>query len=130
MLALRLAAQARPLLDEWFPFAKPFTTPPELEFWLYPLFGWVWVMLLLLFGVYDGRRHFRFVEELNSLTLGSTLATVMLAGTLYLTLRDLSRVLFLSFAALSYGLIVCVHSLHRIYFRYFAPTSNGQRRRV
>lgn len=130
MFALRLAVQARPFLDEWFSFAKPFPQPPDVEFWLYPLFGFAWMMLLLLLGVYDGRRHFRFAEELNSLTLGSILATIMLAGTLYLSLRELSRALFLSFAVLCYGLVIFTHTLYRLYFRFFAPATVGVKRRV
>ena len=130
MLALRIAVLIRPSLDEWLGIAKPFDAPPLIEGWLYPAFSWIWVMLLLLFGVYDGRRHFRYVEEVNSITLGSVLATVMLAGTLYLTLRELSRALFLSFAALSTGLILAVHSFSRLYFRFFAPAAEMQKRRV
>jgi len=130
MIALRLAVLIRPSLDEWLGIAKPFMQPPLIEGWLYPVFSWIWVMLLLLFGVYDGRRHFRYIEEVNSITLGSVLATVMLAGTLYLTYRDLSRALFLSFAMVSTGLILAVHSFYRLYFRFFAPEMDTQKRRV
>lgn len=130
MLALKLATVLRPRLDDWFGVAKPFASPPTIEWWLYPLFGWIWVMLLLLFGVYDGRRHFRVVQEMNSLTLGSVMATIMLAGTLYLSYRELSRALFLSFAGLAYGAIILAHSLHRLYFRFLAPSANGQTHRV
>jgi exopolysaccharide biosynthesis polyprenyl glycosylphosphotransferase len=130
MLALRIAVALRPMLDEWFAFVQPFASPPSMEFWVYPLFGWIWVMLLLSFGVYDGRRHFRYVEELNSLTLGSLLAVVMLAGMLYLSLRDLSRALFLSFAALAFIFIFMIHSIYRVYFRFFETSANGHRRRI
>jgi len=130
MLALRIAVTLRPMLDDWFVFVRPYDSPPSVGLWVYFLFGCVWMVLLIFFGVYDGRRHFRYVEELNSLTLGSLLAIVMLAGMLYLSLRDLSRALFLSFATLAFVFIFLIHSFYRVYFRFFATNANGHRRRI
>lgn len=130
MVALRFAGWLRPSLSGWLEFAKPFSDPPRLEIWLYPLFSLIWILLFILFGIYDGRRHFRFFEEVNSITIGSSLAVVTLAGLLYLSLRDFSRVLFLTFGALAYLFILFVHILYRVYFRFGAVEVNGSQRRI
>ncbi len=86
--------------------------------------------MLLLFSVYDGRRNFRVVDELTSLTAASVLAAVSLAGFLYLSYREYSRVLFLSFAVIAYGLLVGVRFIYRILFRLRARENTTTRRRV
>src|SRR5512141_1589915 len=69
--------------------------PVELPWVLYLIFPLMWVGILMLFSVYDGRKNFRIVDELTSLTLGSLLATIALAGVLYLTYRNVSRFMFI-----------------------------------
>ncbi|GIV30315.1 MAG: polyprenyl glycosylphosphotransferase [Bacteroidia bacterium] len=130
MLALRLAVVLRPSMDDWFSFARPVPAVPQVEVLLYPAFALVWVLMLLLFSVYDGRRNFRVVDELTSLTAASVLAAVSLAGFLYLSYREYSRVLFLSFAVIAYGLLVGVRFIYRILFRLRARENTTTRRRV
>jgi exopolysaccharide biosynthesis polyprenyl glycosylphosphotransferase len=130
MLALRLAVVLRPSMDEWFSFARPLPSIPQIEALLYPVFALVWVLMLLLFAVYDGRRHFRFVDEVASLTSASVLATVALAGFLYLSYREYSRVLFLTFALIAFGLLVGVRVVYRLLFRLRAAEHGAGQRRV
>lgn len=130
MLALRLAALVRPVMDDWFTFARPLPSTPQIEPVIYPVFALVWVLMLLLFSVYDGRRNFRVVDELTSLTSASMLATVSLAGFLYLSFREYSRVLFLTFAVFAYALLVSVRILYRIFFRLRSHEDATARRRV
>ncbi|KPL77637.1 hypothetical protein AC812_03490 [Bellilinea caldifistulae] len=117
-------------MDEWFSFARPLPRAPQIEVLLYPVFAVVWVLMLLLFSVYDGRRNFRVVDELTSLTSASVLATVALAGFLYLSFREYSRVLFLTFAVVSFGLLVGVRLFYRLLFRLRAHENGAARRRV
>lgn len=95
--ALALAVELRPRLNE-LPFAQTLTEgsaqTPQILYLLFPLF---WVAVLLLFAVYDGRRNLRIVDELSSLTLGSGLAGIASAGALFLSFRDVSRLLFITF---------------------------------
>ena len=130
MLALRLAVILRPFMDEWLAFARPLPRAPQIEVLLYPVFAVVWVLILLLFSVYDGRRNFRVVDELTSLTSASVLATVALAGFLYLSFREYSRVLFVTFAVVSFGLLVGVRLFYRLLFRLRAHENGAARRRV
>ena len=130
MLGLQLAVILRPSMDEWFAFARPLPSIPDIEPLLYPVFALVWVLMLLLFSVYDGRRNFRIVDELASLTGAATLATVALAGFMYLSYREYSRVLFLTFALISFMLLAGVRVVYRILFRLRAAERGAAERQV
>jgi len=114
--SLHAAALLRPLLNS-LPRIQdiPFTPVPWLLYLLFPL---MWVGVLLLFSVYDGRRNFRVTDELTSLTLASILSAVAMAGVLYLSYRDVSRALFLFFVLLGYLLMVGWRLVIRVVFRY------------
>ncbi len=101
-VSLAVAARLRPFLNQ-FSFAQflpPETLMPPPLFILFPA---LWLAVLMLFSIYDGRRNLRFAAEWASLTLGSLLAAVACAGALYLSFRDVSRLLFLLFVALAYS---------------------------
>jgi exopolysaccharide biosynthesis polyprenyl glycosylphosphotransferase len=80
--------------------------PVNLPWVIYLVFPTLWIGVLILFSVYDGRKNLRVVDELASLTLGAILATVSLAGILYLSYRDISRFMFLMANCSAYGLLV------------------------
>jgi exopolysaccharide biosynthesis polyprenyl glycosylphosphotransferase len=104
-LSFQVAAQIRPALSS-LPFVasiKEWSAPP---FFLTPVFAILWVIILVLFSVYDSRRNLRIGTELASLTLGSLLAAVSMAGILYLSYRDISRMLFLVFFLSAFLLII------------------------
>mgnify|MGYP005851446083 CR=1 FL=1 len=130
MLGLQLAVILRPSMDEWFAFARPLPSIPDIEPLLYPVFALVWVLMLLLFSVYDGRRNFRILDELASLTGAAVLATVALAGFMYLSYREYSRVLFLTFALVSFMLLAGVRVVYRILFRLRAAERGAAERQV
>ncbi len=110
--ALAIATYFRPMLSS-LPLVANIPAPLEIPPLLFPIFSVLWVGVLLLFSVYDARRNLRVGDELTSLTLGSLLAGIALAGVLYLSVRDLSRLLFITFFALAYLLLV----LYRLAFR-------------
>ncbi|MHC1784033.1 MAG: sugar transferase [Anaerolineaceae bacterium] len=72
---------------------------------LYLIFPVLWVAVMLQFSIYDGRKNLRAVDEFGSLTLGSSLAMVAMAGILYLTFRDVSRLQFLLFFLLGFMIL-------------------------
>lgn len=114
MIALAISDILRPGMSD-LPFlrAVPETTVPLL---LYPIFGLLWVTILTLLSVYDGRRNLNIVNELTSLTLGSILAGVSLAGLLYLSFRDISRFLFLFFGLQVYIFTISWRLIVRLAF--------------
>lgn len=101
---LWLMAYARPALSnvEGLPFVQEIAQPVLLPPILYIAFPVVWVIIMLFLSVYDGRRNLRIVDEFSSLTLGAALAGICLAGLLYLSFREISRFLFLTFILSTY----------------------------
>lgn len=114
--ALTIAWQLRPAMSA-LPFAKFIPAPLDIPWLVYPAFSFTWVFILLLLSVYDNRRNFRLIDELTSLTIGSVIATVSMAGMLYLTYRDISRLLFLTFILISYGSMLTWRLIARLGFR-------------
>ncbi|PKO18216.1 MAG: sugar transferase [Chloroflexi bacterium HGW-Chloroflexi-10] len=80
---------------------------------LYLIFPLIWVLTLLIFNIYDGRKNIRVIDEFASLTTGSLLATIASAGILYLTYRDISRFQFGIFAVVTFLLMLMWRSVFR-----------------
>lgn len=112
LIALWFAVLIRPALSA-FTLVADIPSPFQIPWVLYPLFTLVWILTLLYVSVYDSRRNLRVWKEFASLTLGSALAITVLAGLLYLTYRDLSRVLFINFALLAFLFLLSWRILFR-----------------
>ena len=128
LISLAAAALARFPLNS-LPFLNKITGPQNIPWVLYLIFPILWVTVLLIFSVYDGRRNLRVVDEFGSLTLGTLLATVAMAGILYFSYRDISRFLFLLFVLLGYLLMLTWRAAFRLAFRW-GLFANTQHRRV
>lgn len=127
VFALAAANHLRPLFN-----VLPFVTDlfkPTISPILYPVFSIIWILIFLLLSVYDGRKNLHAVDEFSSLTVGSLLATICLAGLLYVTYSDVSRVIFLLFVLIAFTLMLAWRSLFRIWFR-FRRFNTVQTRRV
>ncbi len=57
----------------------------------------IWTLVFFLLNVYDARHTLRAVDELQSLLLAISLAAFVFAGVLYLSYRDLPRLVFVYF---------------------------------
>jgi exopolysaccharide biosynthesis polyprenyl glycosylphosphotransferase len=114
-VSLGVVTYFRPALSD-LPFVA--NIPPHLKtpYILYPIFSILWVIVLLLFSVYDRRRNLRVGDELASLTVGSMLAVISLAGILYLSYRDVSRLLFIIFGAMTYSCMLSWRLAYRFAF--------------
>jgi exopolysaccharide biosynthesis polyprenyl glycosylphosphotransferase len=99
---LRSAVSLRPGLNYILPFAADYPTLILIPWPVYLLAAMIWSICLLLTSVYDGRRSFRLADELTNLTIGSLLASGATAGALYLSFRDVSRLLFILSSVLAY----------------------------
>lgn len=121
------AVQIRPALSA-LPFAKDI--PPgdqNIPGFIYLVFPLAWVVVLMMFTVYDGTKNLKLKDEIASLTIGSVLAAVALAGTLYLSYRDVSRLLFLFFILLAYFLLVTWRIAARTIIAYKYSEANQRR---
>ncbi len=96
------------ILTEWLrlnlPYGIPIPSEPGVPIFrseallLYPL-------VFLLFSLYDPERTFRAVDEYQILTIASLIAALALAGLIYFTARDISR-LFLVYYYITHFLLV------------------------
>jgi len=99
--SLLAATHLRPWLG-FLPFAAEYPAFVPAPWIIYLVFALEWILIAQLLSVYDGRRNVRPVNEFTHLSLAALLATVALAGTLYLSYRMVSRLLFLVFVGLAY----------------------------
>ena len=98
LASLQLAALIRPHLPPlpWMIQIEVANLPAIL----YLLVPGIWLIVLPLLSVYDPRRIYRVVDELQTLTLGIGFATLVCMGVLYIAFRDVSRWLFVIFVLL------------------------------
>ncbi len=115
---LYVSATLRYPLTHVLGFVNPVGAPIRLPLDLYVEFPILWVGLLIMASVYDGRRNFRVADELGGLTLGTALASISMAGILFLTYRDVSRFLFLFFILLAFCAMALWRLAYRIAYRY------------
>lgn len=118
MIALTLYVSAKLRVDmSTLPLVRPVEDPVQLPWLLYLVFPALWVGILVLFSVYDGRRNLRVNDEMGSLALGSLLATISMAGILFLTFRDISRFLFIFFAVEAFMMLALWRLVIRLAWR-------------
>jgi exopolysaccharide biosynthesis polyprenyl glycosylphosphotransferase len=112
-LALYLATSIRPFLYA-LPFAAdyPFYIPTPLIVYIISVV--VWISIMVLFSVYDGRKNFTFVDELTNLVKATLLAAMTLAGILFLSYREVSRLLFFVFVILVFSMMLSWRMLARL----------------
>lgn len=110
---LAVATTLRPRLG-FLPFAAPFPRFIPTPWMVYLLFAIEWTAILNQFSVYDGRRNLRALDEFTSLTLGSLLAAVALSGTLYISFREVSRLLFIVFILITYIALLAWRTIARM----------------
>ncbi len=99
LLALSLAVSLRPNLPQ-VPLLIPI---PEvnLPLWIYVLIPFLWVIVFLVASVYDPDHTYKLVDELQTVSLASLLAALLCAGLFFLTFREFSRWLFITFIFLN-----------------------------
>ena len=115
-IILRLVIYIRPSLNS-LPFIAEIQNVPNLPIIIYIIFPILWVSIFVIYSVYDGRRNIRVADEFASLTQGTLVAAVSMAGILYFTYRDTSRALFIIFVLSTFSIMILWRSAVRLYFR-------------
>ena len=115
-LSLWITSELRPWLNS-FPFIEPILTPPTIPRPLFIIFPFIWIVIISIFSLYDGRKFLRVVDEYSTLSLALLISSVSAAGVLYLSFRDISRAQFLLFVLLVYLTCFGWRILARSYFR-------------
>jgi exopolysaccharide biosynthesis polyprenyl glycosylphosphotransferase len=116
-LSLAAAQLLRPAFN-FLPFVQPLGEGVPIPWTLYLVFPFIWVVVMLLVSVYDGRRNFRVADEFGAVTLASFIAAISMAGVMYLTYREVSRFLFVSFIGLAFIILLGWRVLARMLFRW------------
>ena len=125
LLALYLASWLRPQL--WF--GKPLPLENIALAWPVYLLGIViWETVFLLIDVYNLPKNLRIADELQHLTLAHTAATLAFAGALYFSYRDISRLQILTFALISFILLIAFRLIFRLALVLFGDKRYGTRR--
>lgn len=81
----------------------------------------IWPFFMVVFAVYDGRHNETLSTELRNVFLAICVSTLTLAGSLFFTYRETSRVLVLVFFILDIMLLLGIRILISVYSR------NGKR---
>jgi exopolysaccharide biosynthesis polyprenyl glycosylphosphotransferase len=114
--ALYSADYIRPFLNK-FDFIKYLPPDRHIPIVLFPLFVVIWILIMNLFSVYDGRKNIRVVDEFISVSLATTLAAISSAGSLYLSFRDISRALFILFVLFTFISLIAWRGIFRLVIR-------------
>jgi exopolysaccharide biosynthesis polyprenyl glycosylphosphotransferase len=123
--ALYSAAVARVTL----PWGATLWRGVRLNAQVYVLALLVWLSVFLLLSVYDPRKNQRLADELQTVLVGVSVSTLVFAGVLYLTYRDVPRLLFVYFFLLDLVLLISWRALLRGLLR-LAGRSRKARRTV
>jgi len=99
-IALSLADAAHPWLENVFPYINQ-GGEHELPTIYYFVFSAAWVYLNLGLSLYDGRRNYRFLDEVLRLVLSTLFAMISLAGLLYFASLAIAHSLFVAFIAIA-----------------------------
>ncbi len=125
LIALFLATQFRLYL----PFGQPLSPRlVRLPLGVYALAFAIWAVVFLLLSVYDDRKNLRAVDEFQRLVVAIGFSVLVLAGALYLTYREISRLLFGYFALLDVGMLLGFRILLRLAIRLAGERQRGEER--
>ncbi|NLE75897.1 MAG: sugar transferase [Chloroflexi bacterium] len=125
LVALFLATQFRLFL----PLGQALTErlvqlPPTI----YAMALIIWLVVFLLLSVYDDQKNVRAVDEFQRLVVGVGVSVLVFAGALYLSYREVSRLLFAYFAVLDLVALLSFRSLLRLAIRLAGERQRGEER--
>ena len=117
-LALYLAFELRPAIGESILFIRDMKYIAAIPSYLYLVFPVIWVLVFMLLSVYDSNKNLKVADELNSVIWGSLLASIIIAGLLFLSYREISRVLFITFVLMAMIFQILYRFIFRLAFRF------------
>jgi exopolysaccharide biosynthesis polyprenyl glycosylphosphotransferase len=94
---------------------------------VFVLVALIWPFYFVVFSVYDGRRNETLTAELLNVFLATCISTITLAGLLYLTYRETSRVVFVIFFFLDVLLLLSGRVALWGYRLKFGPRRSSRR---
>jgi exopolysaccharide biosynthesis polyprenyl glycosylphosphotransferase len=131
MLDLSLIAGALALAEYLrgaLPYGKPFVRAAYIPGVLYGVVVLIWLIVSLALSVYDPKRTYKAVDEFQNVIAANAFASLLFAGFLYLSFREVSRLLFVYYALLSALGLLAWRVLARILFRLSDGRNFAERR--
>ena len=122
--ALALAETLRGIL----PWGKPFVRDAYIPGVLYGVVIAIWLITHTVLSIYDPKRTYKAVDEFQAVIVANSFASLAFAGTLYLTFRQVSRLLFVYFAVLDMAALLLWRVFARAIFRLLDGRSFTERR--
>ena len=122
--ALALAETLRGTL----PWGKLFIRDAYIPGVLYGVVIVIWFLTHTILSVYDPKRTYKAVDEFQAVIVANLFASLAFAGTLYLTFREVSRLLFVYFAVLDMAALLLWRVIARAVFRLLDGRSFPERR--
>lgn len=129
IFALRLAFFLRPSMSGLSSWIKDLTSPSAIPTYSYIILGLVWVTIFFFNDQYDPEKNLKVVDEISGVLRSSLLAGVVMAGILYLSNREISRILFLTFVVLATLFSLTHRLLYRLSFK-LSKSKQVEERRV
>lgn len=123
--ALRLASAARLLLP-WG--GRLWASAVRLNAQIYVLVLVIWLLVFITLSVYDRKWTLRLVDELRSVLVAILTGTLIFAGALYLSYRDVPRLLFFYFFLIDLFLLLGYRVFLRGISRAATRSAEGRRR--
>jgi len=119
-------------LAEWLrgtlPWGKPFVRDAYIPGVLYPMVIAIWFITYIVLSIYDPKQTYKAVDEFQAVIVANLFASLAFAGTLYLTFRDVSRLLFVYFAVANMAALLSWRVVARLVFRLLDGRSFPERR--
>jgi len=88
----------------------------------------IWFITYIVLSIYDPKQTYKAVDEFQAVIVANLFASLVFAGTLYLTFRDVSRLLFVYFAVLDMAALLSWRVVARGVFRLLDGRSFTERR--
>lgn len=128
LLALLIAISLRTQLPRNLLLLQP-VAQIDVPFVFFTIVPFLWMLTFLFASVYDPRRVYKIVDELQLVTLATGFAALLFAGFLYLVYRDFSRWLFVIFVLLDMCFLIGWRILIRAWFKV-GPLRSFDEKRV
>jgi exopolysaccharide biosynthesis polyprenyl glycosylphosphotransferase len=125
LICIILALLLANLLRFNLPFGRPINTVPNFNILIIEAVI-IYPIIFLLFSIYDPERTYHAVDEYQLLSIASFIAALTLAGLVYFTARDISRLTLLYYYGLHFALITSWRAIVRLLRR----RSGGRRRNL
>jgi exopolysaccharide biosynthesis polyprenyl glycosylphosphotransferase len=102
----------------------------NLPLGVYLLVTLCWSISLIISGAYDPQRVLRWFNEAYRVIMAGFLATIVTAGALYMTYREVSRLQFIYIFVITLGILLTHRALLRISYRLVGKARPGSQGRV